>query len=279
MERASNLIYRFFLSNWFRWGIGILIIVDLLASLMFSFAEAKKYFYLAQSVTFFSAFIFTLEYILRIISAPEQYPKVKRYRSYFKYLVSFFGLIDLISILPFVLSIAYHGENTAAFDIARIFLVFKLLRHSNSFALIRDVFASVKNELLSSYVCIGILLCFCSVLMYYLEKDAQPKLFDNVGEGFWWALITFATVGYGDVYPITWLGKLLGMFSAVFGVMLFALPTAIVTSAFMNRLQSKERQEKKLKKKEDVPIFNESDKVSDTDIFCPHWGEKIKNNK
>ncbi len=258
MTHSIDLIHKFFLSRLFRWGIGILIIIDLIASIMFSYEQFKSYFGLAQSITFFSAFIFTLEYLLRIVSAPTTFPQVKEYKSYFKYIFSFYGLIDFISILPFVLSLAYHNENTAAFDIARIFLVFKLLRHSRSFALIRDVFASVKNELLSSYVCIGILLCFCSVLMYYLEKDAQPHLFDNVGEGFWWALITFATVGYGDVYPITWMGKLLGMFSAIFGVMLFALPTAIVTSAFMNRLQKK----------------NVSD---NSDIFCPHCGKKIDN--
>lgn len=265
MLGAIKFINKFFLSKAFRWGIGVLIIVDLIASIMFSFEYFKRDFYLAQIITFFSAFIFTLEYALRIISAPAQYINNKAYVSYFKYIFSFFGLIDLISILPFVLSIVFGNENTMVFDIARIFLVFKLLRHSQSFTLIRDVFASVKSELASSYVCIGILLCFCSVLMYYLEKDAQPTLFKDVGEGFWWALITFATVGYGDVYPITGLGKLLGMFSAIFGVMLFALPTAIVTSAFMNRLQKKE-----------LPKEN----VSSDDIFCPHCGKKIdKTNK
>ena len=89
--------------------------------------------------------------------------------------------------------------------------------------------------------------------MYYIERNAQPEVFKNIGDGIWWAIITFATVGYGDIYPITFLGKLLGCIICLVGVAMVAIPTGIISSSFINIVQKKE-------KKQGEDCNNESDK-------------------
>ena len=86
------------------------------------------------------------------------------------------------------------------------------------------------------------MVCFSAILMYYIERNAQPEVFDNIGDGIWWAIITFATVGYGDIYPVTALGKLLGCFICLIGVAMVAIPTGIISSSFMNLIQNKEKE-------------------------------------
>ena len=98
-----------------------------------------------------------------------------------------------------------------------------------------------------------ITICFSAILMYYIERSAQPEVFENIGDGIWWAIITFATVGYGDIYPITPLGKLLGCIICLVGVAMVAIPTGIISSSFINIVQKKE-------KKQGEDCNNESDK-------------------
>ena len=86
--------------------------------------------------------------------------------------------------------------------------------------------------------------------MYYIERSAQPEVFENIGDGIWWAIITFATVGYGDIYPITPLGKLLGCIICLVGVAMVAIPTGIISSSFINIVQKKEQREKFNKEEE-----------------------------
>lgn len=87
--------------------------------------------------------------------------------------------------------------------------------------------------------------------MYYIERNAQPDVFENIGDGIWWAIITFATVGYGDIYPITPLGKLLGCIICLFGVAMVAIPTGIISSSFMSMIQKKERQQMQAEKEQE----------------------------
>ena len=87
--------------------------------------------------------------------------------------------------------------------------------------------------------------------MYYIERNAQPDVFENIGDGIWWGIITFATVGYGDIYPITPLGKLLGCIICLFGVAMVAIPTGIISSSFMSMIQKKERQQMQAEKEQE----------------------------
>lgn len=132
-------------------------------------------------------------------------------------------------------------------------IIFKLIRHSRSFRVIGKALASVKEELETAYTASFITICFSAILMYYIERSAQPEVFENIGDGIWWAIITFATVGYGDIYPITPLGKLLGCIICLVGVAMVAIPTGIISSSFINIVQKKE-------KKQGEDCNNESDK-------------------
>ncbi len=101
--------------------------------------------------------------------------------------------------------------------------------------------------------------------MYYIEKDAQPEAFQNIGQGFWWAVATLTTVGYGDIFPVTGLGKFISGLIALLGIGLVALPTGIISSAFMNEIENK-------KKDTNTCTF---DHTIMTTRYCPHCGEKL----
>ena len=98
------------------------------------------------------------------------------------------------------------------------------------------------------------MVCFSAILMYYLERSAQPEVFRNIGDGVWWSIVTFATVGYGDIYPVTPLGKLLGGLIALIGIAMIAIPTGIISSSFMHILQQKEQKALQEEKKEEKEV-------------------------
>ena len=226
-----------------RWFLAVLIILSLAATILQSYPEMRRFQRLCYTISFLSAFVFTLEYIFRIYAASALYRGCSIARARLKYCFSFMGMIDLISIIPFTVPYLITSNQliSEAIEFGRIFLVFKLFRYSSSYRMIQDVLASVKYELFTSLSFVSIFVSFCAVLMYYVEKAAQPEAFKNIGEGFWWAIITFTSVGYGDIYPVTPLGKLLAGGMVMVGLVAFALPTAIVSGAFINYMQEEKR--------------------------------------
>lgn len=159
-----------------------------------------------------------------------------------KYTFSFYGFVDFVAVIPCILTYVYwNTEVVHIIILPYIFIIFKLIRHSRSFRVIGKALASVKEELETAYTASFITICFSAILMYYIERSAQPEVFENIGDGIWWAIITFATVGYGDIYPITPLGKLLGCIICLVGVAMVAIPTGIISSSFINIVQKKRR--------------------------------------
>ena len=134
--------------------------------------------------------------------------------------------------------------------LAYILIIFKLIRYSRSFQMIGTVLKTVKEELITSYTACGIMLGFSGILMYYIERNAQPNAFENIGDGFWWAIVAFTTVGYGDIYPITPIGRLLSSLISLIGIAMIAIPTGIISSAFMNMLIEKKQKAEKEKEKQ-----------------------------
>ena len=167
--------------------LATVIMLGLFSVIAQSFESMTRYSILFHIISFFSALIFTIEYILRIISAPHEHPHTSSFKARLRYIFSFMGFIDLISVLPFTMPYIFSATITGySFEIARLFLIFKLFRYSDSFKTISTVLSSVKYELLTSLSFGGIIVGFCAVTMYYAEKDAQPHAFDNIGQGFWW---------------------------------------------------------------------------------------------
>lgn len=192
--------------------------------------------------TYVASFLFAVEYILRTVSAPALFPHLPPAKARRNYLYSFFGFVDFVALLPCVLTYLYWDTPTLHLIIlTHIFIVFKLIRYSQALHIIGRVLRDAREELAAAYTICIIVVCFAAILMYYIEQEAQPDKFSNIGDGLWWAIVTFTTVGYGDVYPVTVLGKMLGGVISLVGIGMIALPTGIISSAFMNVMQEKKR--------------------------------------
>lgn len=238
-------IHRQLKSKWFQYA-ELFFIVGSLASIIYSSFEASAP-YRKQLFTFnyVASFVFTVEYVLRLISAPMLYLHKWAWQSRIKYIFSFYGIIDFVAILPFIVIYVYQDSpQLHLVALAYILIIFKLIRYSRSFQLIGKVLQAVREELITAYTACGIMLGFSGILMYYIERNAQPEAFANIGDGLWWAIVAFTTVGYGDIYPITPVGRLLSSLISLIGIAMIAIPTGIISSAFMNMLLNKQKNDK-----------------------------------
>ncbi|MDD3039171.1 ion transporter [Bacteroides sp.] len=237
-----NFIQRQLMGNFVHYFVLCFIVISIIAIICSSFEAMASYKYILFGITYLSSFIFLIEYILRLIAAPAEYPNKSANRARWKYLFSFYGFVDFVAILPFILIYLYWDTNVAHIIILPyIFIIFKLIRYSRSFRFIGQVLKAVKDELVTAYTACGIMVCFSAILMYYIERNAQPEAFGNIGDGLWWAIVAFTTVGYGDIYPITPLGKILSSAISMVGIAMIAIPTGIISSSFINLMQKKEK--------------------------------------
>lgn len=155
------------------------------------------------------------------------------------------AIIDLLSILPFYIPLAtpIDFRILRVLRLTRILRILKIGRYSESLALIGRVLKRSRSDLLVTLFITFLLLLLSSSLMYFVENPAQSDKFRNIVSSAWWTIITLTTVGYGDVYPITILGKILGGFIALLGIGLVALPTGIISSGFMEEIRIKQLKE------------------------------------
>lgn len=239
-KHTYNIILKALRSKTFRYFVLFFIIGSITSIILSSYDISKAEKNYLSKFLWLSTIIFTIEYILRIFSSPALFPKVSRTKSRLKYLISFYGIVDFVAIIP-SLGIHLHWGTKVAHLIMLpyIFIIFKLIRYSKSFKLLAKVFQRAKDELITAYTVCGIMICFSAILMYYIEHSAQPDIFRNIGEGFWWAVTSFTTIGYGDIYPITPLGKILSGIISLIGICMIALPTGIITASFMKMVNEK----------------------------------------
>lgn len=165
--------------------------------------------------------VFTVEYVLRVFVAENR----------LKFIFSFYGLIDIMAILPFYLAV---GLNLQALRVLRIFVLFrilKLVRYSSAVRRYMIAFRSIKEELVLFCIMSAILLYLSAVGIYYFENQAQPEQFKSVFHSLWWALTTLTTVGYGDMYPVTTGGKFFSFFVLIIGLGVVAVPSGLMASA------------------------------------------------
>ena len=220
------------------------IIINLLASILYTYDNIREgwgsLLILTEDIT---VAFFAVDYILRIFTARFLYKKASEIRAIGKYVFSFTGVVDLLSFLPYYLPI-FFPAGTVAFRmirIARIFRLFRINAYIDSLHVITEVLVSKKQQLFSSVFIILVLMLASSLCMYSLEHEAQPEVFQNAFSGIWWAASTLLTVGYGDIYPITTLGKLFGIFIAFLGVGMVAIPTGIISAGFVDQYTSIKR--------------------------------------
>ena len=194
----------------------------------------------------FSVIVFTIEYLLRIWTADLEYSTGNAITKKLKFITSGYGIIDLFSILPFYLPFIFPFDLRVLriLRLFRLLRIFKLGRFSKSMKTIGSVLKETRSDLAITIFVASILLILSSTLMYYVEHDAQPDKFENIGNAMWWGIATLTTVGYGDIYPITPLGKFLSAIIALIGIGFVALPTGIISSAFIEKIREKKKDKK-----------------------------------
>lgn len=214
------------------------VIIETVDSIHTRYAQFFEYFEI------FSVIVFSVEYIIRIwaCTALEKYkhPVWGRLR----YMVSVEAIIDLLAIIPFYLPFLINhadGRIMRVLRLFRLFRIFKLGRYSLAFGLITSVIKKRREELVVTLTLLIIMLIFASTLMYYIEYEEGKEGFQSIPETMWWGVATLTTVGYGDVYPVTALGKVLGAIIAILGVGLFALPAGIIAAGFESELSNRKK--------------------------------------
>lgn len=241
----------------------LLILFSVISVFIMTFPVSEKTASLFTRIEECSVIIFSAEYLLRIWTADYLYPEYGKIRSRLKYITSGMAIIDLISILPFFLPmfLPINLLGIRAFRLIRLLRIFKLNRYCDALSSIGEVFRKKSREMLASIFFVFIILIIASLLIYYAEHDAQPKQFANAFSGLWWAVATLTTVGYGDIYPITALGRILGAIIAILGIGLVAVPTGILSAGFVEMLEKNNAEDK--------------EKKEEKKNFCPHCGKKL----
>ncbi len=219
----------------------ISIVANLTVSILSTFSSIKdKYGTWLVGIEVFTVAFFALDYLLRLLTARVMYQDDKSLtegRAICKYVFSFMGIVDLFSFLPYFLPF-FFPTGTVAFRMIRIMRIFRLFRinaYYDSFSVITEVLYGKRQQLISSVMIILILMVASSLCMYSLENGAQPDVFTNAFSGIWWAASTLLTVGYGDIYPITFLGKIFGIIITFLGVGMVAIPTGIISAGFVDQ--------------------------------------------
>lgn len=214
------------------------VIVNLIVSILYTYDDVReRYELILVIVESITVVFFVIDYVLRLWTAKFLYKELKEGRALRKYVFSFTGIVDLLSFLPYFLPV-FFPQGTIAFRMIRIVRIFRLFRinaYYDSLGVITHVLNSKKQQLISSVFIILVLMVASSLCMYSLEHEAQPEVFSNAFSGIWWAASTLLTVGYGDIYPITFWGKLFGIFIAFLGVGMVAIPTGIISAGFVDQ--------------------------------------------
>ena len=217
--------------------ITIIIVSNIIVTVLETFDQLAYFYGLFKIVEIVTVFVFCVEYILRIWTANYLYPEVTAGHARFKFLISFDGIVDLLTIIP-----AFFLSGFVIFRmlrVARIFHLFRLNAKYDSFNVITTVLYEKRNQIISSVFIVLILMLASSLCMYSVEHEAQPAVFRNAFSGIWWSMSTLLTVGYGDIYPITTLGRVMAICIAYLGVGAVAIPTGIISAGFVEQYQRK----------------------------------------
>ena len=214
------------------------IILNLAASILSTFDDVELFAGgLLAVVEGITVLFFAVDYLLRLWTARFLYRELEESHAIKKYIFSFNGVIDVLSFLPYYLPI-FFPSGTVAFRMIRIVRIFRLFRinaYYDSLNVITEVISGKRQQLFSSVFIILVLMIASSLCMYSLEHEAQPEVFTNAFSGIWWSASTLLTVGYGDIYPVTTLGKMFGIFITFLGVGMVAIPTGIISAGFVDQ--------------------------------------------
>lgn len=256
-----------FASSVFDWSIMILIALSIISIVLESFSSINdryhSVFHLFEIIT---VIVFSVEYILRIWTADLLYPEARHPR--IKYIFSFMAIIDLLAILPFYLPFISADlrflRMMRLFRLFRLLRVFKLGRYFDALQIIVRVIRTSAPQLIMSVALCFFVMLFSAIIMYTVENPVQPERFPNVISSLWWAMCTLTTVGYGDVYPITHIGRLFASVISLVGIGIIAIPTGIIAAGF-NQVISKDP-----KNPDSKDMMEDMDSYSEDELLLLH---------
>lgn len=213
--------------------IVIVILINILVMFLETFEELSQFSELFRWVEIITVAIFIVEYVLRIWTAGYLFPDDSYGTAVWKFMKSYEGVIELLTILPF-----FFLDGFVVFRMLRVVRILHLFRinaHTDSISVIKTVLLEKKNQILSSVFIIFLLMLAASLFMYSAEHEAQPDVFKNAFSCIWYSMSTIFTIGYGDMSPVTVLGRVMGIFIAFLGVGVVAIPTGIISAGFVEQ--------------------------------------------
>ena len=255
--------------DWFDLSLAVLIVLNVVA-VMLETVEWLDARYHGAFVAFeiFSVVVFTIEYVLRLWACTVDPEFAHPVKGRLRYATRPLAIIDLLAILPSLLPFVFVDFRfIRVLRLTRLLRVLKLGHYSEAVTLLGNVLKSRLPELGVMFMVLCMLLVLSSGAMFYAEHEAQPDTFSSIPASMWWAVITLTTIGYGDAYPVTTVGKVIGGVIAVMGIGIVALPTAIIASGFAEEIQ-------KRRKARHVTRHSEERHAGGT--ACPHCGKSIE---
>jgi voltage-gated potassium channel len=226
----------------FDYFIVAVILLNITIVFLGTFDELSGHSAMFRAVESVTVVVFCIEYVLRIWTADLLYPKESAAKAKLKFLRSFDGIVDLLTILPFFFLSGFIVFRMLR--VVRIFHLFRVNAHYDSFHVITTVLIEKKNQIISSVFIIIVLMLASSLGIYSAEHEAQPEVFRNAFSGIWWSVSTLLTVGYGDIYPITVIGRIMAIFIAFLGVGVVAIPTGIISAGFVEQYTKNQNSDK-----------------------------------
>lgn len=218
-------------SRYFALSIQLLIVLSIITFSIETIPDLKPQTRVVlQWIELVCIIVFTIEYVLRIYVADKK----------LRFIFSFFGLIDLLAILPFYVAFGVDLRSLRALRFVRLFRLFKLVRYNKALKHFAKAIKIAKEEIFLFLFITLILVYLSAVGIYYFENEAQPDHFSSIFDSLWWAIITLTTVGYGDVYPITIGGRIFTFIILMIGLGIVAIPAGILSSALTRVVDDKD---------------------------------------
>lgn len=221
--------------RWFDKGVFFLIIASLLAMSLSTFHQLPPAWKAALAVCeIVIVVLFTIEYALRIIAAENKWSFIR----------SFYGIVDLVAILPFYLSLLSVGIDLRAvrgLRLLRVFRLFEIARYSTAVTRLMNAVKYARNEALVFLFATLVLLYIAALGIHHFEHEAQPEKFESVFHSLWWAVVTLTTVGYGDAYPVTVGGRIFTFIILLCGMGIVAVPAGLVATGMSRAAEEDDR--------------------------------------
>lgn len=221
-------------SRMFDFFIVCVIIMSISVTFLQTFSSMHCYSSILNGIELTTIIVFIIEYLLRLWTSGLLYPDEKGLHAVRKFVFSFYGIVDLMTIISYFAPLYSNG--IVALRMIRVIRIMRLFRVNQSFDafnIVAGVIVEKKKQLLSSIFMIAMIMIGASLCMYGFEHDVQPDVFENAFSGIWWAMSTVLTVGYGDIYPITVGGKIVAILIALLGVCAVAIPTGVISAGFV----------------------------------------------